>query len=50
MNPFDGNLSGLEFDVHEDYTIFKEKSYGALYCGVAEMGIVSFRRFRVYLL
>ena len=24
---FDGNLSGLEFEVYEDYTIFKEKSY-----------------------
>jgi len=26
---FDGNLSGLEFEVYEDYTIFKEKSYNA---------------------
>jgi len=24
---FDGNLSGLEFEVYPDYTIFKEKSY-----------------------
>ena len=24
---FEGNLSGLEFEVYEDYTIFKEKSY-----------------------
>lgn len=26
---FDGNLSGLEFEVYEDYTIFKEKSYNS---------------------
>jgi len=26
---FDGNLSGLEFEVYKDYTIFKEKSYNA---------------------
>jgi len=26
---FDGILSGLEFEVYEDYTIFKEKSYNA---------------------
>ena len=36
---FDGNLSGLEFEVHEDYTIFKEKSHDA---NIAqEMGVVA---------
>ena len=36
---FDGNLSGLEFEVHEDYTIFKEKSHDA---NIAqEMGIAA---------
>jgi len=36
---FDGNLSGLEFEVHEDHTIFKEKSHDA---NIAqEMGIAA---------
>ena len=36
---FDGNLSGLEFEVHEDHTIFKEKNHDA---NIAqEMGIVA---------
>ena len=36
---FDGNLSGLEFEVHEDHTIFKEKNHDA---NIAqEMGIAA---------
>ena len=36
---FDGNLSGLEFEVHEDHTIFKEKSHDAN--TAKEMGIAA---------